>query len=94
VFQTIKLDESSSMPYFGDRRCVGWFESFSEADYAIRHNHKNIHNDMYNYAIIEVMEDGVLINETNRVLYKWNGQQYEPIAEPEILSKYRNFGIG
>lgn len=94
VFQKIEINESTGLPHFGDRRCVGWFESYNEADYAVKSNYRDIHKNLYEYAMIETLEDGVFKQEVNRALYQWNGTEYQLIEEPEILSKCSNFGIG
>lgn len=89
-------DPSKYLPSFGDRRCVGWFDNFQEADCAVINNFSNMHNDFYEYAIIEKMESGILTVDIDRVVYKWNSKksQYEAIDTPVELSKSSNFGIG
>lgn len=99
VFQKIDpqpINETLTLPQLGDRRCVGWFESFNEADYAVKINYKNMHDGMYKYAIIEEMGDGIFVPENKRFLYEWNekDQCYQLINEPKLLSKLSNFGIG
>ncbi|MBQ8218470.1 MAG: hypothetical protein IJZ79_01860 [Bacilli bacterium] len=101
VFQKIDheplLDDPSKyLPNFGERRCVGWFDNFQEADYAVINNFSNMHDDFYEYAIIEKIESGILTVDIDRVVYKWNSEksQYEAIDTPVELSKSSNFGIG
>lgn len=101
VFQKISHepllnDSSRYMPDFGNRRCVGWYEDIHEAKCAVENNFSNIHEDDFNYAIIETYEPGILCNEIARELYKWNSttNSYELIDIPVELSKVSNFGIG
>lgn len=101
VFQKISHeqlfeDPTKYIPSFGDHRCVGWFDNFPEAKCAVENNFSNMHDNMYEYAIIESYEPGILLPETSRTLFKWNtnNSQYEPIEIPIELSKISNFGIG
>lgn len=101
VFQKISHeplfeDPSRYIPDFGDRRCVGWFDNFQEADCAVTNNFSNMQDDMYEYAIIEKIESGILLADIDRTVYKWNKEknQYEAIETPIELSKSSNFGIG
>ena len=101
VFQKISHnhvndEDNTYIPEFGERRCVGWFESLSEAKYAVENNFSNIRDDLYNYAIIEQMEPGILIPDIDRFVYIWdkNTKLFTPIETPEELSKVSNFGIG
>lgn len=93
TFQTIN-DEVP--PTFGERRCVGWFDNFNEAENAILNNFEDMHNSMYKYAIIEEMDPGILAvdNINKRCLYKWQNNKYEKIEIPKCLECVSNFGIG
>ena len=101
VFQKIDREPlvnnpSKYFPSFGERRCVGWFDNFDEANNAVENNFSNIHEDMYNYAIIEKMESGLLMPDLDRTVYKWdkNTEKFVRIDTPIELSKSSNFGIG
>lgn len=98
VFQNIKhnmLDKHRYIPTFGDRRCLGWFNNIDEAKTSIKDHAKDMNNDgTYNYAIIEEMPTGILVQDTNRLLYKWNGSDFEEIHIPTELEHSCNFGIG
>ena len=99
VFQKISHKPISDMidfHDFGDRHCVGWLDSFEEANCAVENNFSDIHDNMYEYAIIEKMEPGICVPDIDRVVYKWNAdlKRYEKIETPIELSKVSNFGIG
>ena len=81
---------------FGDRRCVGWFSCIDEANCAVENNFSDIHENMYDYAIIETMEPGLHIPDSHRMVYKWNNEKnsYEKIVTPPELLHASNFGIG
>lgn len=99
VFQKISHNDSIASPHiydFGDRRCVGWFDCFEEANCAVENNFSDMRDDIYDYAIIEKMEPGILTVDLERVVYKWNEEKhsYEKIATPPELAHASNFGIG
>lgn len=101
AFQTISRFQVKNLSYpdFGERWCVGWYEDFLEAETAVVNNWGNLHNDMYEYAIIEEMEPGICMSDRNRFLYKWNSacDQYERIEDDKIPQEVKtcsNFGIG
>lgn len=97
VFQKISKDPDIKNPYifdYGDRRCVGWFNNLEEAEFAVEQNINNIHDGMYNYAIIEEMLPGIFTKDISRRVYKWELNQYIRIAIPTELKHASNFGIG
>lgn len=89
-------DTSKYIPEFGERRCVGWYDNFQEADNAVTNNFSNMRQDIYDYAIVEKIDSGILLVDIDRVVYKWdkNKEQYIAIETPVELEKSRNFGIG
>ncbi len=95
VIQKIE-NTSDNLHEFGDIRCVGYFESKEEADNAVVNNWCNIHDNMYQYAIIEYIEPGILLQDLHRYFYEWNEEkkQYEPKNEPKSIKGYCNFSIG
>ena len=99
VFQKIARnpqDETNYIPEYGDTWCVGWFDNLDEASCAVENNFEDIHDDFYDYAIIEKIEPGIFNVEIDRILYKWNPNLdgYEQIDIPEEIEKSSNFGIG
>lgn len=93
---TDKKDEKTKLVEFGDRRCIGYFSSLIDAFAAVMSNYKNMHKNMYQFCIIEEMEEGVLEYSPNRYIFAWNksNHKYEQIDEPIEISKVTNFGIG
>lgn len=99
VFQKISHNTSLASQHiydFGERRCVGWFDCFDEANCAVENNFSDMRDGTYDYAIIEEMEPGILTVDLARVVYKWNEQKcgYEKIDTPPELTHASNFGIG
>ena len=100
VFQKIaKSNYDKNLPDFGDRRCVGWFNNKNEAIFSLENNIGNIHTDernVYEYAIIEEVEPGIMQVDINSILYKWNNNiyGYKEIDKDPLVKTHCNFGIG
>lgn len=99
VFQKIKHNkfvDNDQIVDLGDRHCIGWLSSLDEAKAAIMMNMHNLRADMYDYAIIEEMPDGINKSDVNRILFKWDNttQSYVEINIPKELECLSNFGIG
>ena len=93
VFQKIEKSDTK-YPNIINRRCVGYFTDFNEAENAVLENFSDIHENMYDYVIIEEMEPGLKLSDITRSLYHWNGNSYEKIDIPETLKYLSNFSIG
>ena len=93
-FQRIKVE--GNLPSFGDKRCVGYFDTFDEANFAVENNFHNIRDDMYDYAVVEEMNPGIKIPEKSRQFYKWDNTaaKYNQIPVPIEVADFSNFGIG
>lgn len=78
----------------GDHRCVGFFKNKNEAENAVLNNDNNIHDNIYEYAIVEQMSSGIKTRDISRSVYHWNGKAYEKIMVPSLLKYMSNFGIG
>ena len=96
MMEKIHSEEITSghyLPDFGDRRCVGYYNNLEDAMRAI--SICNLHRDSYEYCIIEEIEEGVYKDTPQRWLFKLNEEnEYVQIAEPQIISNVRNFGLG
>ena len=96
VVQKIDLEEIDGclLTNFGTRRCVGWFDNFDEANNAVENNFSNMHDDMFEYVVIEKIESGILVVDSEQYVYKWNGEGYINIETPNAMINVSNFGIG
>lgn len=79
----------------GSSRTVGYKESFEQADRAVRENHCDICEAIYEYACIEELEAGLYPDAKNVWWYKWDPEMYgyAPIDEPECAKGSCNFSI-
>ena len=79
-------------------RCFGYYKTFEEADQAVKCNSCDINETIYDFAVIEFIEDGLhsICLEDNRWFYMFNYifGIYERIEEPEEVKHFCNFSIG
>ena len=78
-------------------RCFGYKKTFEEADQTVKENRCDINETIYDYAVIEFIEDGIhQICLENRWFYKFNYEKriYEAINKPEEFRGFCNFSIG
>lgn len=95
AFQRIRHSEiNKNLPEFGERRCVGWFSNKDEAEFAVENNINDIHENFYEYVIIEKLDSGIKLPDIERYLYKWKKDKYKRIDIPTELNIVSNFGIG
>lgn len=94
AFSKAELNEISNFPDIGERRYMGFYHTFFEAENAVLENFNDIYEGMYKYVIIEEMDPGIKQKDTNRKLYEWDGVQYNHIEFIGILKKLSNFSFG
>jgi len=78
-------------------RCVGYFETFQEAEEAVINNDCDIYEaGYYPYAVIEGVKPGLYAISEKSFWYQYNKEtkKYEKIKFPEILSHFMGFTIG
>lgn len=97
MIQKINLEQykenADFLPTFGDYHCVGYFSSLKEAIYAVDDNLKDIHDEIYQYCIIEEVPEGIYKKTKRRYLFEWNGSKYIQISDL-IINNVTNFSIG
>lgn len=90
-----KIQRSSNhIPDLGDTRCLGWYSNLDEAKFAVENNFNDMHEDLYEYAVIEEMNPGLKIPEKSRIFYQWKNNSYQEINIPNEVVILSNFGIG
>ena len=82
-----------------DRRCVGYFETYEEAANIVLHNFYDINETIYNYAVIENIEEGIYQYDQNSQWFELytdveGNPRYRKIEKPEWACGYCGFGIG
>lgn len=85
---------------FGDKRTVGFYNSFKDAENAVVNNVCDICECLYRYALIEQTEEGMYPDTLTRWLYKYNKitEEYELLPkdaeEYKLIEHTCNFGLG
>lgn len=77
-------------------RCMGYYKDFNVADECVKVNNLDIQERIYNYAVIEKVEEGFYPMSLRRWFYKFDhekGRFYE-IGEPICVKHMINFSIG
>ena len=81
-----------------DTRCVGFFEEYVDAKRAVCKNIYDIHEGIYNYAVIEAIQSGIYQVDLNP---KWfqaqesdRGICYREIEKPDFAKYSVGFAIG
>lgn len=98
ITTTTKLgekNEETGFPDFGSSRVVGFYEDKYTAFSRVMENCCDIWETIYDYAIVEEVEEG-LYPRTEQYFFKYNmeTQLYEPIEKPEAIKHFCNFSIG
>ena len=77
-------------------RAVGFYRSLHEAEIAIINNYGDIRECLYDYAVLEEIEEGLYPLSLNRKVYKFNEKtgKYHPIPEPGYLKHIYGMTIG
>lgn len=90
-----KLDNNNWFPDFGSRNLCGWYFDFKDAYRAVTENMCNIWEHVYNYALIEEVEEGLYSDSTKRWFFQFdkNLKSYDLIEEPEFLKHFGGFTI-
>lgn len=80
-----------------DRRCIGFYQAFADADNAVRGNACDIHEQAYTYCVIESIQDkGGIYPWVDEIWwYKWNDDgYYEPWDPPALVRSITNYCLG
>lgn len=94
-FQKIEPTEYG-WPEFGAQRTWGYYSERVFAVEALHENWADVCEGVYNYALIESIEEGVHPLEIDRQWFKWDDERkgYFEIEEPECVKYLCNFALG
>lgn len=81
-----------------DKRCVGYYSTFENAETAVLNNACDIWETCYDYVVIENVDEGLYQYDQNAVWYKWNDLDEKYIkrieGRPEQYKNIVGFAIG
>lgn len=79
--------------FIGEKRTVGWFKSFEEAEEIVKHNLGDIWEEIYLYCVIEEIQSG-LYPYTNEWWYQRREGGWEQTNKPSMYFDCVNFAMG
>ena len=81
-------NDKLAAPDFGGSELVGYYSSKEEAFNAVHNNRGDMYETLYDYAIIEEVEEGLYPCSMTRWFFKFNSalQKYEDMKEPDGFS--------
>jgi len=77
-----------------DERTVGWYQSLRRAKDTVEDNYCDIHETIWEYAIIEKLGRGLYPEVINEYWFQWQNGKYVEIPKPEGLRDLCNWAIG
>ena len=79
-----------------DQRCVGYYDTYDEAEELLMANAYDFCETIYNYAVIEAIPSGVYQYDTEPKWFKYNELEdtYEKCDKPEFAKCQVGFAIG
>lgn len=90
-----ELTTENSWPNFGDERTFGYYTNKEKAIDAVKHNALDIHETIYNYVIVEEVEEGLYNPSCTRWWFKYTGNDtYTEIPEPDFMKHFAGISIG
>lgn len=91
-----KLPEDSNSLDTGDVCTVGYFNNYTDAVKRLHENTCDLHEGIYQYAVIEEVGPGLYPNVSKRQFFKYdkNKDGYFEISEPNEIKHLCNFSIG
>jgi len=77
-----------------DGRTVGWYATLDKAKGTVLNNYCDIHETIYEYAVIEETPVGLYPDIQVEVWFQWKNGKYVEIPKPEEVKDLCNWGIG
>jgi len=78
-------------------RCFGWFMNLKDAQKAVVCNKSDLHEYLYEYMVIEEVQEGIFCKITQEIWYRWHDRKRKFLksSRPHYFpSNVVNFGIG
>lgn len=97
VFEKVDRDERG-WPIFGSRRTWGFYSDRDVAIKALHENWTDMHEGLYNYAVIEGYDEGICHGHDpdEAQWFKWDKENegYREIERPEAVVGFCDWAIG
>lgn len=74
-----------------EHRTVGWKRMLTMAADFVEHNVMDIHDDYFEYVVIEEIEEGLSPAAEKEYWFKWKDGKYAECKKPKEIETYSNF---
>lgn len=93
--EKIEIDELGWLDC-GDKRTFGFYSSLDPIKASLHTNCCDMHETIYNYAIVEEFHGGIHPSVLSKQWFKWDEEKqgFFEIEEPYETQKYTNFALG
>lgn len=90
------FENVAEWPNTGDQRAWGYYYKFADAKRAVENNLTNLHENCYNYALIERIDQGICGYAEQMQWYVWDyeNQRYTEMDQPESMKRLCNLALG
>lgn len=92
-----KLEKhKTGVPDLGGQRTFGYYADWPTAIKAMHINNCDIRECVYNYGLLEEIDEGLYSFCSKRIFFKWDEDKkgFYEIDEPEFVEHFTNFSIG
>ena len=95
MLEKIETDKNG-WPNFGSTNIVGYYTDLDKAKEAVTSNAYDINETVYDYAVIEKIEEGLYHPSTEALWFKYDKENdsYKPIDTPKEVKNSCGFSIG
>ena len=84
------------VPDVGDYRTFGYYTHKERAIECLHNNNLDIHEDMYDYAVVEKIPMGLYPLAEERIFFKWDEEKhlFSEIDGTEFANNFGNYAFG
>ena len=93
-FTKYEIDERTQTPNIGSSRTFGYYMNRDDAKEAVKYNYCDIFEAMYDYMVIEHIEEGLYNLASGRLFFKWNHKKREYEEIEPFEDHWGNYAFG
>jgi hypothetical protein len=95
-FQKYEIDKKTGVPDIGAERTFGYYPYKEWAVEDLHDNNCDIHEDLYNYAVIEKIPTGLYPLAEERIFFKWDEEEqgFYEIDGADMQDCFGNYAFG
>ena len=95
-FEKCEKDVVTGMPDVGDTRTVKYYEDLEICKRALHENRCDIHEFLYEYAVVEYIEPGIYSRAKEIEWFQWDNEKggFFEILKPQCTYGCCNYALG